>query len=290
MDNKAYTYDGSVIFHYTNLDGMESIIRNRELWATHIEDLADETEFYYGRDLTVSTMQAASAAEDFAGNQGVIAKWAEATQELPNIGRLIIKMGYEPEEYDKLIDWHVVCFSHREDALPLWRGFGNGCKGYSLGFRYLGTVYDFPGFELPLQRVEYDADRQHDQALEIIRSAIRQTSAPGSNAFSWTIPLGRALYFKDPMFDSEAEWRHISIPKSPEAIRERSLVDCNRKIRYSLLPFEGNYELTRIVCGPLAEHRADKPEGMEYLLRLLSANGYDTSAISIKQSQIRLWR
>lgn len=57
------TYQGQTLYHYTDIDGLLGILKNRVIWATEIKDLADETEFEYGRDLVAHGFEAAAQDE-----------------------------------------------------------------------------------------------------------------------------------------------------------------------------------------------------------------------------------
>ncbi len=119
MTNPDYAYDGRTIYHYCNLGAMKGILDTNALWATHMGDLADETEMEYGRGLLVTKMQNPGPDVVLEPHRELLNRWANATRALPDISELIRRMDLEPQYEKTMADWYVICFSDLDDALPL---------------------------------------------------------------------------------------------------------------------------------------------------------------------------
>jgi hypothetical protein len=257
--------DGSDVLlnHYTNLAGMQGIIRERSIWLGHIGTFNDPGEVLYGKNLVSGILG------DVTNNE-----------EDPNIQKMLRHMALQVNHF--LYDTYhpfVACFCESGDLLSQWRAYGNKGSGYCLNFSFsndvaLGTSLDTleNGPHLFLRKVVYDADEQRDfvsryveMVIEAAREALRTASGDtfdmrpihmGVDATD--LLLDMIMCFKQPAFHEENEWRLMRITRDdhePETIRFREQEGILVPFRPQYL-FERNGEqrprfpLKSVCCGP----------------------------------------
>ena len=121
-----HDYKDQILYHYTSFKGLMGILTTRCIWATLIEDLADENELVYGRDMIARQFEL--EARQNSGLETELLSCARSTRKVPNISEMIREFGAKPEHEDARFRWYVACFSARRDSLPLWRGFTDKCS------------------------------------------------------------------------------------------------------------------------------------------------------------------
>jgi hypothetical protein len=194
------------LYHYTSLDGLVGIVRDRTIWATDARYLNDASELLYAATLIESVVVEAFAEAD--------ARVKEALPSAPRPGFA------NPFEY--LHKPYVACFCEAPDLLSQWRGYGEGTTRYSLGLE-VGTAWTTgrdPMSPMLLQ-VVYDEDRQRALAREVVNRwlAILQdvldsghppSPLPGMQELQQALALHH-LCFKHPAFKDEHEWRLVKL-------------------------------------------------------------------------------
>ena len=130
----ANTKSPPLLYHYTSESGLLGILDSRCIYATAIQDLADETELVYGRELVAQRFEEVAERKS-AALKAKLMRCARSTRMLPNISALIREYGGAPKQDDTKFRWYVACFSEGKDSLPLWRGFTRECTGYALEHR-----------------------------------------------------------------------------------------------------------------------------------------------------------
>jgi hypothetical protein len=211
------------LYHYTDSNGLLGIVKNRALWATHVQYLNDSSEFIYARDLM----------------KEVVAKAAEGVPGSPRarLRHSILEDRDEIEDSDENEDnWFeeqfVTCFSERGDGLSQWRGYGKSIGGYSLGFPFEhlrdvqeainrnldGHMFDYsnPRVTAELFRCWYDKPVQKQLIEEVFERGVRHCEKRGEHLTDAEVAaLGRAMLrpisraYKDPAFADEREWRLV---------------------------------------------------------------------------------
>ena len=103
------------IYHYTATLGLKNILKEKELWFTHIQYLNDRTEVDVGVDI-----------------------YNQRTKQIVENARII-----NPDISDISVDTsnihaYVCCFSLERDTLPMWNYYTKDTsnKGYNIGFDY----------------------------------------------------------------------------------------------------------------------------------------------------------
>jgi hypothetical protein len=281
------TYSGQVLYHYTSLDVLHSILKSRCIRATAIQDLADENELVYGRELVAREFE-----REARRNRGTAASsrfdvCAKCTRVLPDISELIRIAGHEPIQDDAKFEWYVACFSDCRDSLPLWRGFTDRCSGYAIGLRYRHPEHIIaPLVHSAPRRVVYSRAGQR----AAVRRTVTESCAQMDNMddpFAWTIPLGSILTLKSALFASEREWRVVWSESAQFALPKGEYCPegHTRPVHYVELPL-ADWDLIEIVCGP----RAHVMPGAIEICKSIEAFGSQPGSVAVSRSASRLWR
>lgn len=103
----------NIIYHYTTLPSLISIIENQTIFCTNINFLNDKKEFRYGVSLILKVIEKLKKENFEMSILDVVEK---------NIGLIYITERY------------VTCFSKNGDLLSQWRAYANNGKGVAIGF------------------------------------------------------------------------------------------------------------------------------------------------------------
>lgn len=299
-------------YHYTDINGFMSIMKNKELWATNTRFLNDETECLEGLRLA----------------QEITRKYSQACTD-KEISFLYIFDKVAQDRIDKRSRQNVYSISFCEDGdlLSQWRGYGKK-GGISIGFdltnyeiehqgkKALG-IYNFMDrfhyetvsaerketddfspadgeFWVKLRKVIYDKDEQRkilDDLIDIGIEAVRRGTLVGNEenlvndimySLDYLLPT-----FKNKGFEEEKEIRYVWRDDGSRKIyfRERNgliipyircmIRDCNCQ-ELKVFPVKD------IVVGPQAKQK-EVIDGIKYFLQ---CNGYDYLTDKIRPSEI----
>jgi DUF2971 family protein len=187
--------------HYTTQTGLLGIIRDRVGWATSICYMNDAREFNYARELLYETFKTYKCDE------------SEQFFE-------VLRFLRPPASWDVYPDIFVFALTEHDDRLGLWRAYGGGAAGYSIGFATseLKAEAEKEGFRLV--KCVYNKEEQQRLIVDLIeQSRAWVNSLP--NGFEiirdfqpqhrfWTAFAMLAATIKHPSFEEEAEWRLVS--------------------------------------------------------------------------------
>jgi hypothetical protein len=109
-----------ILYHYTSIDGLIGIIRDRKFWASDIQYLNDKDEF----KRTIELLQLRTR-ELFKDLKGTNRDWKRTTEKL-----------YAPSDILEKYDIFVTSFTAEGDLLSQWRGYCSS-YGFSLGCQLL---------------------------------------------------------------------------------------------------------------------------------------------------------
>jgi hypothetical protein len=227
-----------LLFHYTTIDGLIGIFRDKKIWATSVSHLNDKKEL-------------AIAADMF---RYAIAE-LETRLELPP-ERAMLPLEYEPDPRRKFLDalkrfpdigpessTFVCSFSEEGDQLSQWRGYTTGGYGFSIGFDYSRLEKHVDRQKLILAQCIYEPAMQRECIEEFVKEEIEPqfrdlTSGNMSRRIAeCLVPLLHVLpVLKHASFKEEKEWRLIS---SLHSNRQMKL----RAGRMTLIPYH-EFELT----------------------------------------------
>jgi hypothetical protein len=243
------------LYHYTNVAGLEGIMRERKIRATHCSYLNDANELNYGYELLSGAVHALLEGKAFRS------QWEEKFLQL-----CIVSM--HPER--RAIEPFIACFCERSDVLSQWRGYG-GDGGYALEFdtgplvernlSFRQVVYQPGEQQLILRAMLIGALSRLRDMKDMDKKKLGHCLAYFSSAL-WT----SLAVFKDLAFHEEQEWRMIYGYKWRE--NETFRVPLHfRPGRTLLIPylevdisvekgkFEGKLPLNGITIGPNVDGR-----------------------------------
>jgi hypothetical protein len=189
-----------ILFHYTSLGAMQSILKHRSIWATDIRFFSDAAELRHLMNSLHDGIRKRSENEVLSQFRDWLA------DRLPH-GNMVF----------------AVSFSAQGDLLSQWRAYSPPAKGVSLGFNPEAIVHVASEQSFSVGRCLYDRKEQDQIVGEVLDSveplavghgedAHRHPTQSYHTAFE-TIetPLLRiGALFKHPAFREEAEWRAVS--------------------------------------------------------------------------------
>jgi hypothetical protein len=273
------------VFHYTTAEGLLGIVRNRELWATHISYLNDKIEFIYAFRLL-----AAEAGKRFDSRQ----------ESLDTAGQFLALLTRDAP-HRVFDDVYVACFCHEKDSLNHWRAYGRG-SGFAIEIN--PTTGDKSSSLKPgntgkasLGQVLYDRRRQTQLISRVIDHCVTfieswgDTSKEAANSsaislasFIHVVVAILASKLKHPAFSSECEWRMVCSPHERIApTRPDFRSSAGLVVPYlPLKAAEGEkLPIKAVWCGPTSEVNLS----IRSAEMLLNRYGYD---VPIKSSELFL--
>jgi hypothetical protein len=197
------------LHHYTSLDGMLGIVRNKCLWATHIAHLNDSTELDYAVELLRGRI-----------NQTL---WEDepAADDRKCLEQLLQWLGNRELQNTLLF---TCSFSEEANLLSQWRAYCPASGGVSLGFdaAELLAAADSQAFQLTRcvyqpeeQRILVEAWLREVLATKADKEEPPSQAHPTQSFFAHfrsyvTGFLQIAARIKNPCFSEEKEWRLVS--------------------------------------------------------------------------------
>lgn len=250
-----------IIYHFTDIDGMIGIYKERCLWASHANALNDVTEILYGIDVAKNHISAKLIPSSDTSSKPHI----PMPMKHNDILKAVFKYLREPYENDTRYEAFVISFCGSITGSMHWLHYGHKGQGVAMGFdpssfksRFLlfPVEYDKSKFESLVDNIiekthevldEYDALNHQDTidlAGIVVSSFLRM----------------QATRFKDKCFHGEEEWRLISwLPMSADtSYRVNFRVLNNRVIPYLKLALDlHGSQLKEIVLGNSSSMQED---------------------------------
>jgi len=277
-----------LVYHYTTRAGLEGILGDRAVRATHFRHLNDKREMDGGDSLLLSVAQALSEKP----SQSIVTQFAL---------KLYCEL-YPRMAVGKLFDWYVSCFSDLPDAQSQWRDYGDSGRGYALGFEFKLTE-PVPGaptihLGLVLRRMEYDliksrriVEREMARRFAILEKHVTN-AALSDAAIAQLLHFGVGEIFKETgwlvlpvknrRYKDEHEWRILAMPNAgaPAGIvkfRQRD-GEAVPYVNVPLVPWPHEpIDIKSLCVGP----NQDPVEGVREARELLSATGHDPNVVCV---------
>lgn len=287
------------LFHYTNINALNSILEKNTLWITKADYLNDITEYQYTERLIQEILKQQEVEEYI---KVLVDKIIDATRK-------------------KLEKSYILSLSNNNDSLALWSNYTR-FEGYNFGINlhdfekliYEGTakiitnnekamkciefIEDtmYLNCEVKLDKVIYDVTEQTKLILEVIESAnsfyIKHSNNIESNGT--IVPyihhivstlFSMFIFFKNPCFESEEEYRMVFIMDNDEYKEDGIIhhrISNGAFVPFIKLKFDENIPISSIKIGP--RNNADiSIKGMKSLMK---SRGYNN--IDVKKSNIPL--
>ena len=210
------------VFHYTDGAALLGILKEKELWCTHIAYLNDSKEWIHSGDLihkALASIQEDSSSTDRAKEYVEVA-FRQISYDGSG-GSLPFEPLVGPDQ--EIPGIFVASFSRRDDDLGMWRGYSTRNARYSIGLR-TEALRSIEGWNF--QPAFYDEDRLlhyvRSILLEGFKSSEESTRMHDENnelhpawhsepsALRWFIDRIRQQIgpvAKHPKFSVEGEWR-----------------------------------------------------------------------------------
>ncbi|MEX0904446.1 MAG: DUF2971 domain-containing protein [Balneolaceae bacterium] len=270
---KKHTLEnGEQLFHYTDLNGLKGILKERGLWISHISTLNDPFELKYGQKLIIQELD----------NQ-IVKENEDNIREFYN--SIKISVGSFGKAMHQTF---IACFCESENLLSQWRAYSNNGGGFSIGFEINDSsliTFEKTNFEecfKPiLRKIIYKPEEQMrliKDYINIVTEGYRKgivgkvsgvmnenyhSAVMGSQASNLLLDL--ILSIKNPAFSEEKEWRLIHVildHHEPEKLKFR-------ESNYDLIPYKQSYLFDRkdesnifpiksIILGPSIDQESQK--------------------------------
>jgi len=192
----------NIIYHYTNIQGLEGIIKSKSFWMTDFKYMNDYKEIIHGLELVDNIVRDLEKYNKY-----------EEKEEYFNIWKKFIKKGIKKRIC-------ISCFSADDgDSLSQWRGYGNNGAGISIGLKSNSSFWNYNPLAL-LKKVIYDTNEQKKIIENIMHTYLIVSDWGDKNEKVFLNPKKMAkscitsiyehiTYFKDNSFEDEKEVRWV---------------------------------------------------------------------------------
>lgn len=141
-----------MLWHYTNSNGVKSIIESGSIFTTQIGCLNDSSEIMYSVDMLRSAMSRLRSKSEISA--------------IPEIDRILFTIADEELSVDvrPFSEWFVACLSELSDDLSQWRAYSGGENGFAIGFRtdvLIQISYKNYKSRFKLAKISYDQNFHH---------------------------------------------------------------------------------------------------------------------------------
>ena len=227
-----------MLYHYTEFNAFDGIIRCAELRLNNILNMNDAAE------MRLFMNGICKAVVDKLGESGK----SEKLNKLSAYFQKELKQEFHYSAY-------AACFSEYRDDAAQWERYGHGGQGVCIAFKE-DLMHKMTGGAISLQKVYYQSD-MHEHRL--VEEFCQRFAEPGE--FEDILPRIKPLMneawvqsaaFKHPSFSSESEYRLVVSPfiANEFAIEPKYHVSTGRIKKYYPL------DLNRM-CGKLGMHLSD---------------------------------
>lgn len=259
----------SIIYHYTDINGLLGMIDSGKIWATHVSRLNDKSEYHHGTKVVTECVYQAMPASS-----------------KPFIEKII-------SEFDKK-ETYVASYSTKHDLLSQWRSYSGGKVGYCLGLATEGIASLDDSTPL-LEAVIY-----HDyQAQEVISKMLGHIDDFFQNNHFGEVETGfllasvgatlasLACTIKHPKFEEESEFRQFYQPDVTSLKLENEFRRGNFGLTpYVEIPFieKRRLPLRSITIGPCEDAELEKYT----VSKLLEKHSYRNVEVLVSEIPLRV--
>ena len=255
------------LFHYTTKDGFLGIIKNKQLWASHILYQNDYTEYNLALDILKETIN---------NNTSVLEQCSiDTSLLLDEMSKLLNKSIY------------VISLSEEKDLLSQWRGYANSNPGFCIGFRkyYLNDMIKTDN-NIVIAKCIYDRAKQNSFMLELlvdsvgkIKNATMDPNFVLSSQIAFRL-MNYAPLIKHEKFKEESEWRIIISNKNHKDQNFDIRTGKSFFIPYYKLDFYKQEAIGDIIIGPCPDKK------MAYNSTLFACYSNDIEFINPKSREL----
>lgn len=266
------------LFHYTNSQGLLGIVAGKKLWVSHADFLNDSSQPRYALAVLKDSVEKVTRALE---GDSIAARSLRGVWE------------YVDDEYKKHGPHvYVSCFSEEGDLLSQWRGYGDQCAGYALGFSGSSLRNLLArGKGQFMMKIVYDEQKQWEEAKYVLEQIVSiandvETRLPDAEAETIEGRLRSAIFaeiirlrakFKVKSFEEEREWRIVQFIPSESEVKFRAGVEV---IKPYLELDLGRLPIDQVTIGPTL----DMTLSNQSLDLLFTNHGY--ANICLKKSSV----
>ncbi|WP_254505646.1 DUF2971 domain-containing protein [Bacillus altitudinis] len=264
--------DFPLLYHYTNVNGLEGIMKHKELWVSNADFLNDKTERKYTVKILSDLIE--EKLEELENN------------ELKDIINESLKKVLDMQEFPT----YVLSLSKNKDSNLLWSNYSQD-DGYNISFDFekLEEIEGSPHLIVFKSKVIYDEEIHYEALNELADFCVSTFSKikPEYEDFITDIEMIQtalqllASFFKDSCFQQEEEYRIVLIQKAENEDNYECRVSNGTFIPYIKMGFNIS-NVKGITIGP--KNKMDiSEEGLKSFLKL---NGFNVENIEINRSKI----
>lgn len=259
----------TIIFHYTDANGLIGMVDKGKIWATHVSRLNDFSEHLHGIKIVADCVRNAMP-----------------TSSMPLVDKIFSEC--------KKAETYVASYSTAYDLLSQWRGYSGGNVGYCLELATNGVAtldHSTPLLEAVIYKDEL--------AQQVISRMVRRVEDYlHGNQFA-EVEIGfllgtiggtlanLACTIKHPKFEEEKEYRQFYQPGATSLQLEKKF----RNGRFGLTPYvevpfieEGRLPLRSVTIGPCQ----DKELEIFTVRTLLDKHSYTDVEVSVSEIPLRV--
>ncbi len=226
----------TIVYHYTDQNGLMGIVRENSIWATQIQYLNDSTEM----QRIFKIIEGHANIKYDAISRSYINEYANYKIESYDDNDTPTPTMVSGDYWRQLIalatgdfvlgsiaqDVFIACFCSEGDLLSQWRGYSGGAYGYSLGFTSQGLVQMALASNFIFGSCIYNANLQNAIAQDLI-DYYKECVDSGRSLDDTIAEFAKSAgicgaFFKDESFKEEREWRLVSIPASRQIAHFRA--------------------------------------------------------------------
>ncbi|MHC5134505.1 DUF2971 domain-containing protein [Pseudomonas glycinis] len=269
--NSAAADRPEYLFHYTDAGGLLGIMKTSRLWATNYRFLNDTKELIHGVSILENVLK-----ERISREENLVVKEC--------LNRLL----RTANSFDGMIDCYITCFCEHSDRLNQWRDYAKSGGGFAIGM-ISKLIGQRPGNRqntsqaFVLRKVIYDIGVQTkiiedilDPAMEALANMSQGCSDPEVNnliaqgcSFVSSLVSHFVVYFKDPAFEMEGEWRLCHIVAARDHVEFRvGPYGITPYVNLDPSPMAGIH-VDRLPISQIMYGAGQDPQLTEFSLRLL---------------------
>lgn len=248
---------GKNIYHYCSFNTFYTIINNKTIRLSDVTQSNDYDEIKWSEHL-IKDIFYRKVDEIFSDQNDV-----EKAKQYINTN---LEYFFDSSTHTVL----ACCFSESKDLLSQWRGYAEDGKGFSIGFnvkkmnKLLNTLIN-KECKIVLDKVVYNEDKQLEIIEKEINSFLTTNNINKISDFEnikklFEILFEKVIYFKNPFFSEEVEWRicvfFLSNNYRNVSINDFRLSFYNNNNNNKILPYlDIKYEgkeniISEIIMGP----------------------------------------
>lgn len=265
----------TTLYHYTNYNGLEGILKTRKLWLSDYSCLNDTSEIKY------ALTKVKEIINERANRHAIRKEFV--------LSDFLRKLIFEFDLFLLKHKFYIISFCQHPNYLPAWRWYANDGAGFAIGFTKEFFSISEEKLKILCHKVHYQPNDFEDLINKFIDRVEPDLASTSDHprimiiVFCFIIPILGKL--KHEAYQAENEFRLIvSDLTNPEILDtqfgrpESSLINCVPTITYDYQPDH----ISEIWVGPKCNFQIAKNR----IKRILEENNFDSKKITIEKSNI----